>query len=265
MADTNNLKEYYTFDLKNDLPCFTDKNLLLVDALIRYDSNYSVTTDENHPDYKESYAGILSRMKADFFDFNKTDEHLLEVVKSINKINSTHLGAYNGIQLTVDTIKKMENLKERLLNGDGSVVYEIACAGINRYNFSFATKFCTYVSELALETNDKYCIYDNVVQSVLPLYIHHYVSEEKAKEYYKIVNKSKPELSRIESKIDSKLKSKNEPKGYDKYRELINEIIKGIKEKDGKNITYAEFDHLVWYYFKGSEKKVQQALNTLLP
>ena len=44
-------EETYSFDLRDGYPYFTPKNLLLVDALIRYNSDYSVTIDENHPEY----------------------------------------------------------------------------------------------------------------------------------------------------------------------------------------------------------------------
>ncbi len=262
MSQTN-LSNYYTFDLKSNIPCFTEKNLLLVNALIEYNSDYSVTTDKNHPEYKESYAGILDSLKESFFDFSKT-ENLEKVVKSIDKINSTHLSTHNGIQLTVEKISNIENLKERMKQGDSEIVHDIASAVSDRYNFSFATKFCAYVCEIALGLYDKYCIYDNVVQSVLPLYIHQYAKDTE-KPYYKIIHKNRPDR-RIESTV-SDLRSKdnrNSGEGYKTYRGIIDNIIKGVETKDNIKITYSQFDHLVWYYFKGSEKRIQDHLNTLL-
>ena len=268
--NTHEIKNYYSFDLKDGYPNFTDKNLLLADALIRYNSDYSVTSDINHPDYKESYAYILQSMKEKFFDF---DEDILErVVKSIDKINSTHLMSegnklpkgtvHNGILKTVNRIKEIDNLKERMINKDPRVVFEIASAVETKYNFSFATKFCSYVSELALNITDGYCIYDDVVQAILPLYIFRYVDKDTAKKYCKIVNKNKPDIRRVESFV-SQVKSKEHENGYEEYRDLIDEIIKGVEKIDGIKITYSEFDHMLWYYFKGSNKKIQAALNTL--
>ena len=59
IINTNEMEKYYSFDLKDGYPYFTEKNLLLIDALIRYNSDYSVTSDKNHPEYKESYAYLL--------------------------------------------------------------------------------------------------------------------------------------------------------------------------------------------------------------
>ena len=270
IINTNEMEKYYSFDLKDGYPYFTEKNLLLIDALIRYNSDYSVTSDKNHPEYKESYAYLLESKKADFFNF---EEDVLEkVVKSIDKINSTRLtsegksvpkGEHDGITKTVNKIKKIDNLKERMMVGDPTVVFEIASAVETKYNFSFASKFCTYVCELALDKKDGYCIYDNVVQAILPLYIYRYVGKETAKNYCKIVNETKPELRRIESDV-SQLKSKNKENGYREYRDLIDAILKGIKEIDGIDITYSQFDHMLWYYFKGSKQRVQEALNSLV-
>ncbi|MBE6793714.1 MAG: hypothetical protein E7532_02070 [Ruminococcaceae bacterium] len=290
-SEKENLKKYYEFELRDGYPVFSVQNILLLEALIKYNSDYSVTADENHPEFGESYAGILTKERESFFDFvsrdslrileteaekiNKnpdTDEEgrekdsLYKVVQSIDKINSTHLMSegssvkvHKGILKTVERIKSIDNLKERMKAGDPSLVHEIASAVETKYNFSFASKFCVYVSEIALEKSDAFCIYDNVVQSVLPLYIHRYVGKDEAEKYYKIVNKGKKN-ARVESTV-SNLKCE---KGYKEYRDIINRIIKGVEDKDDIKITYSQFDHMLWYYFKGSKLKVQEALNTLL-
>ena len=264
------LADYYAFDLKNGFPFFTPKNLLLVDALIRYNSNYSVTADKSHPEYKESYSYILENKKDKFFNFDGYE--LEKVVRSIDKINSTHLtsegnslpkgATHNGIMKTVNRIKEINNLKERMINADPEVVFEIASAVDTKYNFSFATKFCAYVSEIALDITEGYCIYDDIVQAILPLYIYHYVDKETAIRNCKIINKNKPNI-RIESNV-SRFKSKTNQNGYREYRELIDSVIKGIENKDGIKVTYSEFDHMLWYYFKGSKRRIEIALKTLL-
>ena len=53
------------------------------------------------------------------------------------------------------------------------------------------------------------------------------------------------------------------PKKYEEYRNLIKEIIAGVKKKISVDITYADFDHMVWYYFKGSRSKIIEAMNCL--
>ena len=46
----------------------------------------------------------------------------------------------------------------------------------DRYTFSFASKFCTYVSRY-LYNSDDYCIYDNVLCNALPYYAWAYLGE----------------------------------------------------------------------------------------
>ena len=46
-------------------------------------------------------------------------------------------------------------------------------------------------------------------------------------------------------------------------RSLIDKIIAGVKKKIGVSITYADFDHMVWYYFKGSKSKIISAMEHL--
>lgn len=261
----------YRFDLIEDYPCFTQKNLLLLDALIRYNSDYSVTEDVSHPDYLESYAGILKRDRENFFNF-ESDKNLYKVVRSIDKINSTHLQSegsskkvkpHQGIIKTVDKIKSIRGLRDRLYTGDPAVVHEIASAVETKYNFSFATKFCTFVCSCVWGDESKYCIYDEVVQSILPLYIHRYVGAKEAEKYYKIVNIGRS-TQRVESTV-CLLKDRNRENGYSEYRKIISNIINGIEQKDGICVSYSQFDQLLWYYFKGSKKRIQEALNTLLP
>ena len=270
ILNTTEREETYSFDLKDGYPYFTPKNLLLVDALMRYNSDYSVTIDENHPEYQETYTCFLKNKKESFFEAISGND-LYKVVKSIDKINSTHLmsegssvpkGEHDGISKTIDKINEIDNIKERMENGDPKLVYEIASAVETKYNFSFASKFCAYVCEFALDKDDGYCIYDDVVQAILPLYLYRY-APECLEGNYKIVNKNNPDGRRIESTV-SRLKSRDNENGYEEYRKLIDAIIKGIQKAEGVEITYSQFDQLLWYYFKGSKQKIQNALNTLL-
>ena len=41
-------------------------------------------------------------------------------------------------------------------------------------------------------------------------------------------------------------------------------IIDGIERVDGIRIDNETFDHMLWYYFKGSKSKVQKAMNSML-
>ena len=94
----------YEFDTdQNGFPTFTQKNIDFLNGILRYDSNYSTSSDKNTPEYQSSYTGILEQ--DDFFDFSastsstKLDElgnpvdNLYRVIVSIDKINSTHLSS----------------------------------------------------------------------------------------------------------------------------------------------------------------------------
>lgn len=298
------LNDYYIFDVdKNNCPIFTQKNILLLDALIKYNSSYSVASDDKNPEYNDSYAGILRKLKEEFFDFKKyedlerkIDENLHEeikkseevdengkekddlykVVESIDRINSTHLvsegpshkGVHKGRYKTSQKIRGIENLKGRLLRGDTDLIHIIASLSDEKHNFSYATKFCSYVCIHALG-KDNYCIYDEVVQSILPYYINKYIDDKEVlRRYCKIVNKNDEEKKRVESTVcklkDKKYKGNNGISGYKEYKNLIDTIILGIEKKDGIKIDYATFDHMLWYSFKGSKIKVQNIMNTLI-
>lgn len=264
--------------------------------LHKNDQNYANTIKE----YEESYAWILQNKEIDFFNsfkklypnLNEKDnkdklgkpiDALYKVIESIDKINSTHLAAEGtikkknkGREIVAERIREIggehgEKLKERLKSKDkdekAKLVKEIATAVETKLNFSFATKFCAYVSTHALNDPDNFCIYDNVVQSVLPYYAKMYVDEsiyeeKKYSELYKTVKSTKANEKKphYESLVEKKYRNKD---GYKGYMELIDDIIEGIETKTGEKITYQDFDHMVWYYFKGSKGRVRDAMAAL--
>ena len=147
--------------------------------------------------------------------------------------------------------------------GDASLISVIADPEVGgKHNFSFATKFCSYVTIHALK-KDSFCIYDEILRSVLPYYGYMYIDDfcAKYKGLYKTVKGTKRngQQSRRESLV-WRYKDKDD---YAGYRALIDEIIKGVYDKVGTKITYADFDHMVWYYFKSSPSKVYAAMNKL--
>lgn len=283
-----NVKESpYEFDTdQNGFPTFTKKNIDFLNGILRYDSNYSTSSDKNNPEYQSSYAGILERGK--FFDFsdsitsNEFDESgkpiddLYRVIVSIDKINSTHLSSEGnsskgeksaekrnkGRAKVAQTIRNYggDKLSEALQKGDAGIIDVIADPSVGgKHNFSFATKFCSYVSIHALRM-DNYCIYDEILQQVLPYYAYMYI-DDFDNTLYKTVKppKRNGNLTRNESLVSTLKQNKD----YSGYRELINKIIAGVKKKIGVSITYADFDHMVWYYFKGSRSKIIKAMNCL--
>jgi len=281
----------YEFDTdENGLPTFTQKNIAFLNGILRYDSNYSTSSDKSNSEYQNSYAGLLEN--TDFFSFpplrdsegydelGERIDVLYKVIESIDKINSTHLSSEGNSKKDNGTSNEKrnkgrakvaakireiggQNLNNLLENADTEIVNKIADSLVGgKHNFSFATKFCSYVSIHALG-KDNYCIYDEILQSVLPYYAYMYVDDFKKKYpyIYKTINatKSNGYKTRNESlvyqyKIDD---------NYAGYKKLIDEIINGIKNKTGENISYADFDHLVWYYFKGSKNKILFAMSKL--
>ena len=281
-----NYERCFEFDFIDEnikAPKFTKKNLALINTFLRYNSSYSAAENKE----EGSYAAILEDLKEDFFDFDKSvksskkhkkddydedgnlKDNLYRVIESIDRMNSTHLASEGqktederknnikknkGRVKTAKKIREIKDFKTRLKDGDTNLIHEIASAG-GKYNFSFATKFCAYVSRHVWgEKNNKYCIYDEVVQSILPYYIYHYVNPNNMEEYCR-----KNRNGRVESLI-SNWKTED---GYEKYINIINEIIEGIKREDKIDITYEQFDHMLWYYFKGSKTKIQEALNSI--
>ena len=257
----------YQFDTdQNGFPTFTQKNIDFVTAMIGYDSNYSASINENDPQHNDTYVTIFKQ-----FDFS-TLQRLEAAIESIDKINSTHLssegkrtgsdgtGKRNGGRaITAARIRKIggDNLRQRLKEGDATLVHEIASAVENRYNFSFASKFCAYASHHALALHN-YCIYDRVLQSILPYYYFIYVDGDG----YKALYRTKRNATN-ESIIGELCQDREITDGYTKYRQIVDDIICGIKEKCGIEVNYEDFDHLVWYYFKGSNMKVLKAMNVL--
>ncbi len=236
----------YKFDLDaNGLPALTEKNFLFVKALIENDSNYRAPDD-----LSKNYKKLLEN------SFPKTYDEILSVVTLIDKYDSTHLSSEGrsfknhnkGREITAAKIKDLidnDSLEQRLLNGCTAPIHSIANAvneahlktvGVEegKYNISFATKFCAYVSLYALE-KDNYCIYDRVLGEILPYYTKIYCDKT---------------ISQIH------IKSQQE---YDDYKKMINKIICGAAGKTGYTASYKDVDALLWYYFKGEDSRIRKA------
>lgn len=246
----------YKLDLdQNGFPTFTQKNIDFITAMISYDSTYSKASEEG------GYETIFQ--EPDFWGFSKLNAAII----SLDKINSTRLasegrksGGGRGREKTADYICNnigSEKLRQRLIDKDSSLVNQIAAAVKTKYNFSFASKFCAYVSRFALKM-DNYCIYDNVVQAILPYYYYIYVDGDGYRNLYN-TNRS----GNNQSIVEQKYREKSNTNGYDAYRQCVDDIIAGIRQKCGITVTYSQFDHILWYCFKGSESKIQNALNCL--
>ncbi|MBR2588671.1 MAG: hypothetical protein IKD77_05675 [Bacilli bacterium] len=219
---------------ENDLPKLVEKNVKLIDFIINNDSNYRSDNEENNA---LSTLNLVKQYKR-----NPSKDNLEKIIKAIDKQNSTHLsvsgnntGDNKGIEKTVEYIYDkigLNELNERIKNGDTSLVDEIAINAVNnRYIISFASKFCTYMSRYMFN-DDKFSIYDGIMARILPYYYFMYVDNKK-----RVV-------------INNKIMKK---KGYEWYSSLIKQVIKQTKVKENYQISRKDLDHLLWYYYKGDK------------
>lgn len=224
----------YSFDMdKNGFPALTQKNVDLVNFLIDNDSNYRYDAD---PENNDSTYNLIKNSKE-----TRDVEIIKKIVKKIDKQNSTHQasegakGGGDGINITASYISEIDNLYGRLKEEDPTLVNEIAKAIPTRYTFSFASKYCNYMSRYLFDA-DGYSIYDDILCKILPYYAWVYI-----KENHKAQKKSK-----IAKTFAAKDKG-----DYKGYRDLIDRIRQKAFEETGYKIGRVDFDHLLWYYYKG--------------
>ena len=174
------------------------------------------------------YQLIQNKMKQEFV------EGFLEIIKKINDTNSTRLSEEEQSEFSEYIGRNKDEILKRIKRGDVGVVNDLAEAGThtskNRYNFSFASKFCTYISRYGFKEFDKFTPYDNVLQNILPYYAWTYCGDELVENF-----------------------KKNRKNGYDAYVGLIRKIIASARNLYGTEgmLTLKEFDRLLWYKYKG--------------
>ncbi len=112
---------------------------------------------------------------------------------------------------------------------------------------------CRYIFKGTKQENN-YCIYDEVVQSVLPYFAYKYKIKDWEKTYitYRMQNIS----------IIKRLKEKSE-NSYSEYKTIVENIIKEIKKESRIEVTFEAFDHMLWYFFKGQSAKIKAVMNKL--
>ena len=252
-------KDPYVLDLdSNGFLAMTEKNARFLCASIKLDSAYRKTYDKNDDNSAFKYA----------VDHNKEimdKEVMTEICRRIDRENSTHLsvsgnqkGDNKGISNTVDIILGIDDIVVKLQNGNADLVKTIAgydekeanLCEKKRNNFSFASKFCTYMCRFLFEgspESDNYSIYDGVLSRILPYYAWYYCDDET------YITK------RGNSGIEKVFKDKY---NYEGYRDLIDRIRQKIEDKMKFPITREQFDSMLWYYYKGmGEKEMHRALN----
>lgn len=219
-----------------DIAELTHENVALVESMIRYDSDYS---NSSNTESETSSAYWLKELKKEVFGNNKSKYPYKEIIEKcvlyIDSENSTHLNAdrVGRKQMTerlakLDKAKLVENLRHpekenyKLIE----ILTEKTVPEDSKYhgrkNFSFATKFCHYACFYlfeGLQEQDNFSIYDSIVAKHLPEYAKHFKTELK--------------------------------KGYNNlnYKAYIT-TIDAIRAKGKDLISRNGFDHLLWYYHK---------------
>lgn len=234
-------KKTQEFDLdKNGFVKLTKRNATL--AQEKVDSSAKVADGKKSVKTRKTLSAIREDdlTKNDLYQLVQGSFHkdfrdgFLEIIKKINDTNSTRLSNEEQEYFANHIASQKDSILERIKQGDVSIVNDLAKAGINtnqkRYNFSFASKFCTYISRYAFKECDKFTPYDNVLQNILPYYEWAYCGTQTVYDFRK----------------------KNE-NGYSDYIALIRKIIEHAQKLYGKegNLTLKEFDRLLWYKYKG--------------
>ena len=245
------------------IPALTRKNADFITAIIKLDSNYGKDADVNNKPHKtfdplKSSKGKECGSTAFWFDKMKNggdfETCLAGAIVAIDRVNSTHLEA----SVEGRTIIRKQILKicskysdivaelEKNLVDQNHIIAEIAAPigakrgnTSNRYNVSFASKFCAYAAKY-LETQQQYVIYDQVIASHLRLYVEAYLSRKSGKKNFDFYS-YREKCIKMGQSVDML-------GFYRKYSDAIETIIDIVKSQ---GISKEEFDHIVWYCFKG--------------
>lgn len=238
-AEQDDSNKYFIKTLKTDegieIAELTHENVALVEAMIRYDSDYS---NSSNSESKTSSAYWLKELKKEVFGNNNNKSHYWEIIEMcvqyIDSENSTHLNADGvGRKQMSERLAKLnkaklveylrhpekENYKLIEILAEKTVPEDSTYHG--RKNFSFATKFCHYACFYlfeGLQEQDNFSIYDSIVAKNLPNYAKHF-------------------------------KTKLE-KGYNLNYKAYITTIDAIRAKGKELISRNGFDHLLWYFHK---------------
>lgn len=232
---------------------FTQNNIDLIDFCLTIDSSYK---NAFNPKSVGSSACLITNNWA----FNK--QTIEEICKKIDKENSTHLavsghkkGNKDGVDVVVKKILSIADFDTKLINADTELVNEIAKAVPQISKFSFASKFCTYVSRYKNQNTNAYSIYDKVISEILPYYEWQFLHPTKT-------HARKNRRHRVVSTIEDTFAKKGSF-DYGGYNILIGQIIDAINKEKGLNIDRLTFDRILWYYYKGDETLRQDSLNEI--
>ena len=239
-------------DINRKFIDFTQNNIELIDFCLSIDSSYR---DAFNPTSIGSSAYLITNE----WSFDK--DTIKDICERIDKENSTHLavsghnkGDNKGVDAVVKKILDIDDFETRLKKEDADLVNEIAKAVPEISKFSFASKFCTYVSIYKDKNPNAYSIYDKVISEILTYYEWKFLHTTKNAQK----NRNKKVVSTIENTF-----AKKGSFNYEGYNKLIGQIIEAINKEKKLTIDRLTFDRMLWYYYKGDEKLRQEALNEI--
>ena len=247
--DPYKLDQAYSTDHHICVSALTNKNASFIEAIIRLDSNYADDDVLEKVGSTRFWFDFISKNRS-IVDFTKG---IYEVVKAIDKANSTHLVAcedgwtkmadtiinyctdYDGLifclQQDIDTYNWP--LRENHLFCQMSAPMKCKNRdGTERCNISFASKFLSCASHYLLGDDTRYPKYDRVVSQKLPYYVYVYLGETFHENDYQVNGASKS----YEEKIDI----------YIKYVRDIRRIL-ALPSVKKEGIDFNTFDHIIWY------------------
>ena len=248
------LEEIIEYDNKKvKIVKLTSDNVSRVEAMISTNSDYKQTEiGDDGIIYKQDgtikYIGssrywILQlkeiidtdlKYSSEGFSYEKIIEN---IIIAVDNENSTHLNSDKmGRKVVKDRILSLSRLELKELLKNEKKEYKLLSFiqtpqyKVEKNHFSFATKFCNYVSLILFEGTefaDNYSIYDNVLRKSLSKYIKRY--------------------------LNLNVNEKSFENNYKKYIGYIDSIRKKAEDLYGKKISRNGFDHLLWYYHKGRQ------------
>lgn len=155
-------------------------------------------------------------------------------VKLLNLFYSTGIKAINVV---AEKVNNINNIDERLKQGDMSLINEIASINLHnntsRFNYSFATKYCAY------HQPDKFPIYDSIVAMTFES-----LFEKSLLPPYKYSRKYK---FNIDNNTFTKTSFSTHLKEYPFFVEVYNLF---MKLYDLQSFTYRQVDSYIWGAFK---------------
>ena len=196
--------------------------------------NHLITNElleETYRSVKDSSYGRENELITNCFKMFPKNDNLVVVAMKIGLIditNSTHISQHKSrisVVELAEVIVNIDNIDERIKNGDPEVVNEIARCNGKINLFSFASKYCCY-HNTNLYGKDDYSILDTILKQYLPKYFNDITT------------------SQIQKWQDNF-----------KYKEYNDYITKKLNELN-INVEYKKrkFDHFVWFTNRKQEK-----------